>query len=220
MREVDRLAVERLGIPSLLLMENAASACGAAVLEMLGAERGDVLVVCGSGNNGGDGLALLRHLDAAGVRATALLVCGEPRTDDARANLAMALRSGLDVRVGPDEVGVWFRAQAQGLKPAVIVDAIFGTGLSRAVDAEMAAVIGTIGVLRSQGARVLAVDVPSGLDADTGQVLGVCVRAHVTMTLVALKQGIVAGLEHCGDVRVAGIGLPRTLLEPFTREID
>lgn len=224
MREVDRRAVERLGIPSLLLMENAAAGCAAIALEMLGGRAGPVLIACGRGNNGGDGLAMLRHLDAAGVAATAVLTCGQPGTTDARVNLEIAQRAGLDVRLAGGEAAAWFGVVAEMVRPALVVDALFGTGLNRAVGAEVAGVIAAIAARRAGGAQVLAVDVPSGLDADAGVPLGVeegaCVRADVTATLAALKPGLRSAREWTGEVRVVGIGVPRGLMEGVVREGD
>lgn len=211
MREVDRCAIEVLGVPSMVLMENAASGCAAVVAELVRASAGRVAIVCGTGNNGGDGLAMVRLLDERGVRAAAM-VTGEPLTADARMSLEICRRCGLEVRVAAGGLVQEFRSLAA--EAEIVVDAVFGTGLSRDVGGEVAELIGAINAWRAESGsrRVVAVDLPSGLDGDTGCVLGACVRADVTVTLAALKPGVTIGREWCGVVRVVGIGVPRRLL--------
>jgi NAD(P)H-hydrate epimerase len=198
MRALDRHTIETLGVPGELLMENA----GRAVAELaLALRRGGepVLVVCGAGNNGGDGLvaARLLHLSGAPVR---VLLLGEPAslTGDAAANHARASRAGVPF-VGPD---------ALPCASGVIVDAVFGTGLARAVTGEAAEVLRRISASRPR-ARVLAVDLPSGLDADTGQPLGEAVTADATLSLGLPKLGLALepGRSLAGAVYVARIGI-------------
>ena len=186
MRALDRHTIETLGIPGELLMESAGRAVAQAVLER-GARS--VLVVCGAGNNGGDGLVAARHLRALGVDVRVQLV-GEPR-GAAAAQLARARAFGVPLAGGDAEL---------------VVDAIFGTGLDREVTGAPAAAIRRI---NEAGRPVLAVDLPSGLDADTGQVLGVAVRAAETLTLGLPKPGLALepGRSLAGRIRVARIGI-------------
>jgi NAD(P)H-hydrate epimerase len=217
-RRLDRLASQRYAIPSILLMENAAVGLREIVLEMLRESPGVVLVVCGPGNNGGDGLALARHLDNAGVR-TIVAMTADPDSmrGDAATNLDIVCRMDIDVvELEPEDPGGALRRTADRAgHVGVVVDAIFGTGLTRPIEGGVAEVVGAIEGLRGAGAHVLSVDTPSGLDADTGEALGATVRADVTATFVAPKAGfsVLAAQALLGDVRVVGIGAPRRLLE-------
>lgn len=201
-RRLDRHAIESLGVPGDVLMESAGRAVCEAVLEEL-RPGGRVVVVCGTGNNGGDGFVIARHLRLLGVDVRAVLVGDENRL---AADAAVNLHRARAVDVG-FESARW-RAPASG----VIVDAVFGTGLSRAVEGPAAAAIRRINAGRDahrDSLRVVAVDLPSGLCADTGQVLGVAVRADVTVTVQAPKPALVLppGREHAGRVVVARIGI-------------
>ena len=161
MRSLDRHTIETLGVSGELLMENAGRAVADEVLAHLGPE-GSVVVVCGTGNNGGDGFVLARHLHGLGVPVRAVLQ-GEQRDvrGDAGRHLELALAAGVTI-----EVGRW-RAPISG----VVVDAIFGTGLSRDVAGVAATNIRRINAARDArgGAlRVVSVDLPSGVSSDTG----------------------------------------------------
>ena len=202
-REVDRIAMEELGIPGIVLMENAARGIAELARERLGGGAGPVAVVCGPGNNGGDGFAAARHLANAGVGVRLHLVVPPEaiRADsDAGINLRIATAMGLP-RSRDLELG----------EAVLILDAIFGTGLTRDVrkpyrDAILA--------INRADADVLAIDVPSGLDADTGAVHGVAVEAALTATMTAPKAGfaLAQGPAHVGDVRVVDIGVPPALV--------
>jgi NAD(P)H-hydrate epimerase len=202
------MAIDVYGIPGVLLMENAArqladavAACGAPSLR--------VLVVCGAGNNGGDGYAAARHLDLRGhaVRVLSLTPI-ERLTGDARTMANIAVRCDIGMT---DDVS----AIAGGWD--VIVDAIFGTGLSRPPEGEARAAIEAINAVAD--CAVVAADVPSGLDCDTGQLLGACVRADVTVTFVRSKTGFdVPGAEQfTGRVVVADVGTPQAIVEKIVR---
>lgn len=190
MRRIDALAIGEYGIPSLALMENA----GRAVADAVAGSR--VLVVCGRGNNGGDGYVAARHLANRG-RVVTLLEEGEPRGD--AAVMAVGARR-LCARATEFPAGGF----------DAIVDALYGTGLDRPVEGRGAELIDRI---NAAGVPVTAADVPSGLDADTGRPLGRAVRAAVTVTLGLPKAGFAAGAAWVGRVIVADIGLPRALLE-------
>jgi NAD(P)H-hydrate epimerase len=213
-RAVDHAAVEEYGMPSIVLMENAARALQAAARRMIddaAAPRGPVLVVCGSGNNGGDGWALARHLHNDGVEVT-IAPLGEPdAASDAGINCRICRAMGItEVRLDQLE---------RQPEPAMIVDAIFGTGLARTVKGRAADVIEWI---NTQEKPVLAVDVPSGLDCDTGRPLGVAVKAALTVSFVGYKPGFyeLPAQKHIGEIVIGDIGVPRELVVRFGRIAD
>jgi len=202
-RALDRIAIEDLGIAGTTLMENAGRGAAQVARAMLGKRRGArVAVVCGTGNNGGDGFVVARHLARAGHRVR-VLVTGDPRTDDARAMLKK-IRKAARIRIE--------NASAPLGEADLVVDAVFGTGLDREVKGDARALVERIGAARSP---VLALDVPSGLDANTGRALGVAVRATVTATFAAPKSGLVVtpGIDFAGRLEVVSIGTPLELLE-------
>ncbi len=195
MSALDAHMIHRVGIPGIVLMENAASAAAREALRRL-PENGCVLVVCGGGNNGGDGLAVLRQLVMRGAKArAALLVDPERLTGDARLNYEIAVSCGLQIE---REV----RLDACDL----IVDAIFGTGLSRDVSGAFYEVIESI---NASGIPVVAVDIPSGVDGASGRVRGIAVRACATVTFQCVKYGhlLYPGRELTGELCVAPIGI-------------
>ena len=202
MRRRDRYTIERLGIPGELLMEVAGRAVAAEALA-LGAARRGALVVCGSGNNGGDGLVAARHLRLLGIPVRVHLVGpAEALRGDAAANLARARAVGVPLGAGG--------ALLEPFPFEVLVDAIFGTGLARPVEGAAATALAAMARGRAeQGCPVLAVDVPSGLSADTGQALGPCVQADLTLALGLPKLGLALepGRSLAGRVRVARIGI-------------
>lgn len=198
-REVDRVAMEELGIPGIVLMENAARGVAEVVRERLGGARGPVAIFCGPGNNGGDGFAAARHLANAGVEVRLHLVVpadAYPDGSDAGTNLRIARAMGLPLVEDFDTSGA-----------ALLVDAVFGTGLTRPVREPY---LGAVRAMEASGAEVVAVDLPSGLDANTGTVLGAAVKAAVTATMVAPKVGfaLAEGPRLVGEVRVIDIGIP------------
>ena len=204
-RAIDDAATSRYAIPSILLMENAAAGL---CREVMGVAKDPVTVVCGPGNNGGDGLALARHLDNAGVGVRVALT-GEPRGYGGDAGVNMAIVEAMALPVIEATPSALEQA-----RPGTIVDAMFGTGLTRAIEGAMAE---TIEWMNGSDALTVAVDIPSGLDADTGRALGAVVRADLTVTFVAPKAGFDAleAQAWLGEVRVVGIGAPRALLEAF-----
>jgi NAD(P)H-hydrate epimerase len=209
-RDVDRRALEQYGLPGIVLMENAGRGA-AQVLVGLGV-TGCVVVCAGKGNNGGDGFVMARHLDLRGIKVRVLTFC-EPGelSGDAAANyrvLKAADLAGIAPRPNPDPS--WLRDELATAD--WIIDALVGTGTQGAIREPLATVITAI---NAAGKRVLAVDIPSGLDCDTGRPSGVCVRANETVTFVARKPGFNApgAADWTGRVHVVDIGLPRKLLE-------
>jgi NAD(P)H-hydrate epimerase len=181
----------------------------------LGKARAPIVVLCGPGNNGGDGLVVARTLINRGHPVETFFVGDIEKLTDASADVRKnaELLRGLGAGIGE----LFSAAQIEGVRERlaaapVIVDALFGTGLSRVLEDPYLAVVQAV---NESGAPVLAVDIPSGLDADNGNVLGFAIRATVTMTFVAPKPGFFlnAGPACCGAVKVAEIGIPRVFID-------
>jgi len=209
-RALDRRAIEEFGVPGVVLMENAGRGA-AEVLLQLGV-GGRVVVCCGKGNNGGDGLVIARHLDNRSV-GVQILFFGKPEelTGEAAVNFDIVRRSGLPRTVFANQV------PAEELDRELagvdwIVDALLGTGVTGPARPPLDRVIAAI---NGSQVRVLAVDLPSGLDCDSGLPLGACVRALHTVTFVASKKGFAnpAAKEWIGQVHVVDIGAPRVLIQ-------
>jgi NAD(P)H-hydrate epimerase len=217
-RELDRRAIEEHGVPSCVLMENAGRACADVAQAMLGDRSGPALVLVGPGNNGGDGLVVARTLVNRGRDARAVFVGSADalaRLTERAGDFALNLRLWRDL--GRDVPVVATPADVASLAPELagaplVVDALFGTGLARELGAPY---LDLVRAVAAAGAPVLAVDLPSGLDADTGAELGAAVRADVTVTFVGRKPGfdLAAGPAACGRVEVAEIGIPKPLLD-------
>jgi NAD(P)H-hydrate epimerase len=213
MRAIDGRCTIEYGIPSLLLMENAGAGT---VREMERAfadlGRRAVAVLCGKGNNGGDGFVIARHLANRGAPVRAFLFArGEDLRGDARTNFEIAMRMGIPVRpvLGGDDRG----ALADGIARAgLLVDALLGTGAAGAPEGPLAE---AVDLLNGSGTPVVAVDVPSGLGADGPAPAGPCVRATLTCTMALPKPSLLLypGAAFAGEVRVVDIGTPRALLE-------
>jgi NAD(P)H-hydrate epimerase len=218
-RELDRLAIEEYGVPGVVLMENA-GANAARLLEGQGI-TGPVVIACGRGNNGGDGFVIARHLEAAGHQVR-LLVAAVPEAyaGDAAINLRIVERSGVSIICLTDTDAAAWRRELVGAR--WVVDALLGTGAAGPPRGAVAAAIEAINAVRAAAGgaavRVLAVDLPSGLDADTGAAPGVCVRADLTATFVAEKAGFAnpSAAAFTGTVHVLGIGAPAALLRRFS----
>lgn len=215
LREMDRRAASEFGMPTLLLMEHAAMAVARIVKEACDSLKSErILFVCGPGNNGGDGHAAARQLLDMGIRAHVVTVGDEPREGtDAWTNLQMARSFGVPVHALHDRHVKELFEQAD-----LLVDCIFGTGLSRAPEGETSEAIEQLNAARERGAFVFAVDVPSGMDADLGLPLGACVRANVTISLTGSKVGYVneaAAAAYTGWVLVTPIGMPPALMTRY-----
>lgn len=209
MRDLDARAVAR-GVPSLVLMENAGRGATDVLERTLfgGRMRGRrAVVLCGSGNNGGDGLVIARHLAVRGAEAQVFLAGrGDRLSPDASTNRSAWVGVGGSVVDLPP--GSSLAPLVEATRGAdVVVDALFGTGLDRGIDGWFAEVIGAVNAAPSPR---FAVDLPSGLDADTGAALGVAVQAAVTATFAYGKQGLLTpnGARLAGDVHVVDIGIP------------
>ncbi|HWE93827.1 MAG TPA: NAD(P)H-hydrate epimerase [Tepidisphaeraceae bacterium] len=211
LREIDRRATEEFHIPGVVLMENAARAATRVACAMLTNDcGGDVLVLCGGGNNGGDGLALARHLHNRGADvAIALAVDPSRYQGDALVNWQIV--SAMKLSVVPATPRLIERSA-----PSLIVDAIFGTGLTDAPRDPFGAIAAAVA---RKGVPVLAIDIPSGLDCDTGIPPGACIRATRTVTFVAQKAGFANpdSSHYTGEITVGDIGCPRELIETVAR---
>jgi hydroxyethylthiazole kinase-like uncharacterized protein yjeF len=213
MREIDRTTIEAVGIPGVVLMENAGCRIAAEILKRFPDAAGErIVVVSGKGNNGGDGLVIARHLHNRGARPIVLLLA--PKSElkgDAALNLAAAEKSGVEVVDASTEL-CW-KKQAMTLAHAsIIVDAVFGTGLQKPAEGLFARAIEDIN--KSAGFKV-AVDIPSGLSSDSFDIIGPAVRADLTVTLAAPKIAHVfpPAAEYIGELVVADIGVPPFLWE-------
>ena len=209
---LDAAATTRYGIPGLLLMEHAAIGSTRLIereLARTGIRR--VVVLCGPGNNGGDGWAIARLLRRGGVPVEVVELASPPTPGDAATNRTIAIAFGVPVRPASD---LQDPSLARTLDDALVVDALFGTGLARPIAGPAARLIEAI---RGHPALVVAIDVPSGLDADTGSVLGTCLPAHVTATMVAPKPGLLSpGSEALrGRIEIVDIGIPPELVAAF-----
>ena len=213
MRELDRQAIEGRKIPSLDLMERAAAQVARAALALLTEKWGRcrAAVFCGAGNNGGDGIAAARMLFLEGVRVRVFLVGEyEKLTPDAMEETGRLSECGVELEPFDPEDGdqtAWAR------RSQVIIDALFGVGLSREIAAESAYAAAVDLMNRCQG-KVVAADIASGVEADTGRILGRAVRADRTVTFTLPKTGqyVGDGALCSGQVQVAEIGIPQDLV--------
>jgi NAD(P)H-hydrate epimerase len=203
MAAFDRHTIEALSVPARVLMETAGRAVADAA-ERLG--QGPVVVLAGPGNNGGDGLVAARALHARGRAVSVLLLDEAAMKGDAEACLSAARAQG--VRIEPAAVAALQRLP----EDAILVDALYGTGLSRSLEGEPARLVAAMNEL---GRPVVAVDIPSGLDADRGVPLGLAVRAHTTVTFGFRKRGMCGspGFTYAGLLECADIGIPRALAD-------
>lgn len=211
-RDVDRRAIDEYGLPGLVLMENAGRNA-AELLQRLGV-HGPVVICCGKGNNAGDGFVIARHLENSGVDVRVLLAASSASlSGDAAVNFGVLKRAGTPVVDAPDDIASTWRDDL--VRADWIVDALLGTGTSGIVREPFASAIAAI---NAANRKVLAVDLPSGLDCDSGAVLGDCVRARHTATFVARKPGFDAATarEFTGEVHVLDIGVPRALLREIS----
>jgi len=209
-REIDRRAAEEFGLHGLVLMENAGR--GAANFLIRQGIAGSVHVCCGGGNNAGDGFVMARHLEAAG-HSVIVQLFADPASigGDALANFRVLRHAGTPLRI-PGESCSALDAELQ--QADWVVDALLGTGIRGTVRERSRMVIDAI---NRSGRRVLAVDLPSGMDCDTGLPCGACVRASSTATFVAPKSGFTAdgAADLTGTVEVIDIGIPRKLLTSY-----
>ncbi len=205
-RAIDAAAVRELGLTGVLLMENAARGV-ADVVQQEFPNVSQVTILCGPGNNGGDGLALCRQLAAVNIDTSVFLVTGgKSLADDAAVNLKILTAAGIPPACFDDAADAVLTIRSL-TKNDLIVDCLLGTGVRGPVKPPFEEMIDAV---NASPATVIAVDVPSGLNCDDGSVDGICVRADRTVTFVGLKQGFLvpAANQFLGHVTVAHIGLP------------
>ena len=213
MREVDAKAIGQYKIPGIVLMENAGSAVARETQSLLGHTGGkNVCVFAGKGNNGGDGFVAARHLHNQGARLKVFLI-GAAKEDiagDARINLDIMEAMGIEVNEVTGERD-WDKLEVAVLCSDCVIDALLGTGFYGELQPSF---LRAVQLINRSGKPVLAIDIPSGVEADTGQVRTVAIRASRTVTLGLYKPGLLLhpGAGHAGLITVADIGIPAALL--------
>ncbi len=208
-QRLDKIAIERIGIPSAVLMENAGRSVAEEIQRCLkGRRHPRACVVCGLGNNAGDGFVAARYLRTAGVRTKIFFIGkGWQLKDGAGMNYRILKRLKHPIQ----EVGARHVLPFQEIARAdIVVDAIFGVGLNRRIGDPFRSVIE---IINRKAKYVVSVDIPSGLDGTTGVIYGACIKADVTVTFSFAKRGFFRreGPAHTGRVVVADIGIPREL---------
>lgn len=214
MKKIDRYAIDEVGIPGVVLMENAARAVFNEMVRFRDVRKRRIAVFCGKGNNGGDALALSRYLYEEGIDVKVFILGLESMfSGEAKINLNIAKNMGINV------VELYQRDQLKFLERNikeydVIIDGIFGTGLKGDVSGIVAEVID---IINKSGAYIYAIDIPSGINADTGEVMGIAVKANKTVTFQFPKIGqlLYPGRDYVGDLVVREIGIPKKVLEVF-----
>lgn len=214
MRALDKQAIEQFGIKEELLMENAGEALYFVLATQVGIPAKRFVVLCGSGNNGGDGFVVARKLHSAGARVK-VFVLGDPAKYKAAAalNLDIVSRLPLDLK----QVHSLDDLKKDLFHCDVIVDALFGTGLGRNVEGLYREVIGAV---NQSGKTVISADIASGVQGDTGQIMGIAVEAHYTVSFGLPKLGnlLYPGFKHCGKQYVTHISFPPQMMKsvPFS----
>lgn len=209
MKKIDLAAIKEYKIPSLLLMENAGRSVACAASKML-AKNKKITLVCGKGNNAGDGFVCARHLINKNYDVSLFLVVPPScLRGDAKKNFIILKKMKAKINIITLKKINNFKQELKN--SGLIIDAIFGIGLKKSVKGRFKQAIDLVNQSKK---RVLAVDLPSGLEANSGKVLGSCIQAKKTVTLAALKTGLLKnrGPEFCGKVIVADISIPRELV--------
>lgn len=207
MQEADRRAIHELGIPGCVLMYNAAK-CVTEHIKQKYPDAKNFGILCGKGNNGGDGFAIAHILSIAGKDVKVVALAKETEyINDALLYLKLALKEGINITF-PDTVEKCIEETKKLDNCDLIVDALLGTGTRGEIREPFKSVIQNI----SKKAKVVAVDLPSGINGDTGEICGVCVKANSTVTFAAAKKGIVNREEYTGDLIVGDIGMPSICL--------
>ena len=200
-RKIDVYCIEVLGIPELLLMENAALS----VLKNIDIENLDTItIVCGTGNNGGDGLALSRLLNAEGIETDIYIIGSiEKMSTACRKQYEILSNMGLEIKTIETMVDL-DELEASMAKSQITVDSIFGIGLKRELNNLYSAVVDTI---NNKSREIISIDVPSGMNSDTGEILTKCVKANMTVSFIGRKKGFKNMEEYTGKVIVENIGV-------------
>ncbi len=208
-RAFDAWAINTLGIPGVVLMENAGRSCAELIIDKLkDLARPKVCIFCGTGNNGGDGYVIARHLINSGLDVT-VVVCGdrEKIKGDAKINLDILERMGRPIEeLNPADANLPDKVRSLAAGAELLVDGLFGTGLRGELSAEYRRLIEYINACKRP---ILAVDIPSGLDCDSGEPLGAVIEAAWTVTFVAVKKGFTCAnaARYTGEIFVVSIGI-------------
>lgn len=216
MQELDRFVINFLGIPAEVLMERAGFGVAEKILSSFSPERYKrILIICGPGNNGGDGMVCARYLWDKDYEVKVILLCQKEKYKG-EALINLKILEKLNLSLEEIENISTFRNLLHFYSPDILVDAIFGTGLKRIVEGYFKEVIDEINIYREKkGAKVVAIDIPSGICADNGQILGTAVRADLTVTFELPKVGhfFYPGKEHIGRLEIISIGFPKKVIE-------
>lgn len=211
MKAIDNYCIEKLGIPSIVLMENAALK----VVKNIDLDKfNSFTIVCGVGNNGGDGLAVARHLYVLEKEVRVFVIGNMDKgSKDFNTNYNILKNIGLEIiHIASEEA---LGKLNQSLKSTdMTIDAIFGTGLSRNVEGLYKDVISTV---NNNSNYILSIDIPSGMDSDTGKILGVTVKANMTVTMQLMKKGLVNNSHQAGQIIVEPIGMPKMAIDSILK---
>ena len=209
---MDRSAVKEYSIPEIILMENGAAACCSVIKSSFTIERNNFIILCGTGNNGGDGLALARFLYSEGGAPLVFLNGLPDKLKDSALqnynilkNLPIEIISQFNIDLLKKEI----------IETDIIIDALLGTGLNREIQGNLKTIIETI---NSSEKSIVSIDIPSGINGDTGQIMGVAVRAQITITFGSLKTGnlLYPGFVNCGKIYLSRISLPPEIYDSNT----
>jgi NAD(P)H-hydrate epimerase len=220
MRAIDSIAINEWNVSGLVLMENAGVQVANKIGEIVGNLREKkICVFAGKGNNGGDGFVVARHLHNKGAKVKVFILGNrENISGDAAVNLEILSRSEVDI-VDLITERDWDKAKFAAAFADCLLDALVGTGFHGEISGDMAEVVKLI---NSAAKPVVAVDIPSGVDADSGQIRGICVRANYTVTLALVKPGLLLepGATFAGEVTVADIGIPVELVRERSLRVN
>lgn len=205
MKEIDSYAINTVGIPSIVLMENAALK----VINNIDLNFNNFTVVCGRGNNGGDGLAVARHLIIKGKKVRIYIV-GDIKNGTEDFNINLSILKNLKAEI----INIKNEKELLQLKEDLSVsdttiDALFGIGLKRNIEGLYFEVIKMI---NNESKQIISVDIPSGIDGDTGKPMGICVKADKTVTFHKMKKGLLNCGDNAGEIIVEDIGIPNIQL--------
>ena len=209
-RNLDRDAIEHYGMQGIMLMENAARGAVDVILDAYSPdELHNIIIVCGAGNNGGDGYAIARLLHNRECSVT-IAPIAPPTAPDAKTNANIAKTIGIPF--------VQYRADLFE-HATLIIDAVFGTGIDQEIRGTALSIIAS---LQQCSAKIISIDIPSGLDCDTGQPLGIAVKADLTITFVGFKHGFMqdSATDYVGNIVVVDIGCPKELIKKYALPIS
>lgn len=214
MKAMDSYAIEKIGIPSIVLMENAALR----VIDNIDLDRmNSITLICGVGNNGGDGLAIARHL-IINRKNVDLFIVGNLDKGTKDFNINLNILKNMELKfihiTGEKELEILKKSL---VKNDLTIDSIFGIGLTRDVEDIYKEVISLINHYSN---NILSVDIPSGLDGDTGEILGISVKSNKTITFHLIKKGLLESKEYTGEIIVEPIGIPEKVTKVILERME